>query len=110
MIVGCFLHILIYLQQYESYSCSFVSFKDTHAFVRLQVSFCCAKDIVNYLCRFIWKMSGKRERDSHMAKASQLLVDAPYLKVPDAMKACSFSAREVSNPKLQMQVQCHPKT
>ena len=52
---------------------AFVLSKGAHAVVRLKV---CTKDIENYLYRFIWKISGKQECDSCVARSSKHLVHA----------------------------------
>ena len=45
-----------------------------------------------------------QKADWRIARAARLLVDAPYLKVPDAMRASSFSGAEARNSTLIMHV------
>ena len=45
-----------------------------------------------------------QKADWRIARAARLLVDAPYLKVPDAMCASSFSSTEARNTTLIMRV------
>ena len=54
-------------------------------------------------------MSKKSSVDWRVAKACRILIDAPYLKVPNAMRAANFSSSEANDQTLQMRVRRHLK-